>query len=150
MVQLAVNELGPTLSRLSGRPSIELRDIFKTFGEVQAVNGISLDVRQGEFLTLLGPSGCGKTTTLRMIGGFELPSSGEIFIERELRTRNGGRGQGRAADARPRRADYGAATACRGTQAGGALRRTAAAGGAGACPGQSSGSSPPGRTARRA
>ena len=74
-------ETEPT--RFSGRPSIELRDISKFFGEVPAVNGISLDVRQGEFLTLLGPSGCGKTTTLRMIGGFELPSSGEILIEGE-------------------------------------------------------------------
>ncbi|MCD6030400.1 MAG: spermidine/putrescine transporter ATP-binding protein, partial [Thermomicrobiales bacterium] len=57
--------------RVSGRSSIELREVSKFFGQVPAVNGISLDVRQGEFLTLLGPSGCGKTTTLRMIGGFE-------------------------------------------------------------------------------
>ena len=83
MAQTAVSDSAPPLSRLLGRPSIELRDVFKTFGEVRAVDGISLDVRQGEFLTLLGPSGCGKTTTLRMIGGFELPSSGEIFIEGE-------------------------------------------------------------------
>jgi spermidine/putrescine transport system ATP-binding protein len=83
MVQTAVSESAPPQSRLLGRPSIELRDVSKFFGEVQAVNAISLDVRQGEFLTLLGPSGCGKTTTLRMIGGFELPSSGEIFIEGE-------------------------------------------------------------------
>jgi spermidine/putrescine transport system ATP-binding protein len=69
--------------RVSGRSSIELREVIKFFGQVPAVNGISLDVRQGEFLTLLGPSGCGKTTTLRMIGGFELPSSGEILIEGE-------------------------------------------------------------------
>src|SRR5688500_5497141 len=77
--QVATNEG----TRLSGTPSIELRDVSKYFGQVPAVNGISLDVRQGEFLTLLGPSGCGKTTTLRMIGGFELPSSGEILIEGE-------------------------------------------------------------------
>ena len=70
-------------ARFSGNPSIELREISKYFGQVPAVNGISLDVRQGEFLTLLGPSGCGKTTTLRMIGGFELPSAGEILIEGE-------------------------------------------------------------------
>ena len=73
----------PSGARLLGRPSIELREIYKYFGDVPAVNGVSLDVRQGEFLTLLGPSGCGKTTTLRMIGGFELPSSGEICIEGE-------------------------------------------------------------------
>jgi spermidine/putrescine transport system ATP-binding protein len=76
-----------TLRASDGRhsrwPSIELRDVFKFFGDVAAVNGISLNVRQGEFLTLLGPSGCGKTTTLRMIGGFELPSAGEIMIEGE-------------------------------------------------------------------
>jgi spermidine/putrescine transport system ATP-binding protein len=70
-------------TRFSGQPSIELREIYKYFGDVPAVNGISLDVRQGEFLTLLGPSGCGKTTTLRMIGGFELPSAGEILIKGE-------------------------------------------------------------------
>src|SRR5512144_3150898 len=70
----------PSDARLLGRPSIELRDIFKYFGDVPAVNGVSLTVRQGEFLTLLGPSGCGKTTTLRMIGGFEEPSSGRVLI----------------------------------------------------------------------
>jgi spermidine/putrescine transport system ATP-binding protein len=70
-------------SRWTGRNSIELRDIYKFFGDVPAVNGVSLDVRQGEFLTLLGPSGCGKTTTLRMIGGFEFPSAGEILIDGE-------------------------------------------------------------------
>ena len=69
--------------RFGGTPSIELRDVSKFFGEVPAVSGVSLEVRQGEFLTLLGPSGCGKTTTLRMIGGFELPSAGEIVIEGE-------------------------------------------------------------------
>ncbi len=69
--------------RFGGTPSIELRDVSKFFGQVPAVSGISLEVRQGEFLTLLGPSGCGKTTTLRMIGGFELPSAGEIVIEGE-------------------------------------------------------------------
>ena len=65
------------------RPSIELREVYKFFGDVPAVNGVSLEVRQGEFLTMLGPSGCGKTTTLRMIGGFELPSAGEIVIDGE-------------------------------------------------------------------
>jgi spermidine/putrescine transport system ATP-binding protein len=65
---------------LTDQFSIQLRDLYKYFGETPAVNGVSLDVRDGEFLTLLGPSGCGKTTTLRMIGGFEHPSSGSIFI----------------------------------------------------------------------
>jgi len=60
--------------------AIELADVRKQFGAVVAVNGIDLNIRPGEFLTLLGPSGCGKTTTLRMIGGFEWPSSGSIRI----------------------------------------------------------------------
>ena len=65
--------------------AIELRSVTKRFpnpagGEVFAVNHISLEVRDGEFFSLLGPSGCGKTTTLRMIAGFELPSEGEIYI----------------------------------------------------------------------
>ena len=64
----------------SDATSIELRDLFKRFGDVVAVDGVSLSVAEGEFLTLLGPSGCGKTTTLRMIGGFELPSAGTIAI----------------------------------------------------------------------
>ncbi|MER3485129.1 MAG: spermidine/putrescine ABC transporter ATP-binding protein [Chloroflexota bacterium] len=63
-----------------GPPSVELRDVVKRFGDVVAVDHVSLEVRRGEFLTLLGPSGCGKTTTLRMIGGLELPSSGQILI----------------------------------------------------------------------
>jgi spermidine/putrescine transport system ATP-binding protein len=85
MMQTAVTEreTPPTADRRDGRPSIELREVSKFFGQVPAVSGVSLDVRQGEFLTLLGPSGCGKTTTLRMIGGFELPSAGEVFIEGE-------------------------------------------------------------------
>jgi spermidine/putrescine transport system ATP-binding protein len=61
--------------------SIELRDVRKAFGEFVAVAGVSLSVAKGEFLTLLGPSGCGKTTTLRMVGGFEFPTGGEIWID---------------------------------------------------------------------
>jgi len=60
--------------------AVELRQVTKKFGEVTAVNSISLKIRDGEFFSLLGPSGCGKTTTLRMIGGFEMPTSGEVFI----------------------------------------------------------------------
>lgn len=59
---------------------VELQDISKRFGEVTAVDSISLSVMGGEFLTLLGPSGCGKTTLLRMIAGFELPDSGRIVL----------------------------------------------------------------------
>jgi spermidine/putrescine transport system ATP-binding protein len=64
-------------------PSIELVGVGKRFGDVVAVDHISLSVAGGEFLTLLGPSGCGKTTTLRMIGGFELPTNGSLRIHGE-------------------------------------------------------------------
>ncbi len=59
---------------------IRLIDLEKCFGAIRAVDGVTLDVRQGEFFSLLGPSGCGKTTTLRMIGGFELPTGGRILL----------------------------------------------------------------------
>ena len=59
---------------------IRLVDLEKRFGAVRAVDGVSLDVRAGEFFSLLGPSGCGKTTTLRMIGGFEMPTAGRILL----------------------------------------------------------------------
>ena len=61
---------------------LELNEITKTFrGGVVAVDNISLNIREGEFLTMLGPSGCGKTTTLRMIGGFEYPDAGSILLD---------------------------------------------------------------------
>jgi spermidine/putrescine transport system ATP-binding protein len=59
---------------------VELRDITKRFGEVTAVDDLELQIRDGEFFSLIGPSGCGKTTTLRMIAGFEQPTEGEITI----------------------------------------------------------------------
>src|SRR5512143_3407239 len=59
---------------------VRVENVTKKFGEVTAVDALTLNVEQGEFLTLLGPSGCGKTTLLRMIAGFEEPSSGRIFI----------------------------------------------------------------------
>jgi spermidine/putrescine transport system ATP-binding protein len=62
-------------------PSVELDTVTKRFGELVAVDGLSLDLAAGEFFTLLGPSGCGKTTTLRMIAGFERPSEGTIRID---------------------------------------------------------------------
>jgi ABC-type Fe3+/spermidine/putrescine transport system ATPase subunit len=58
--------------------AISIRDVRKSFGDVHAVDGISLDIAEGEFLTLLGPSGCGKTTTMRMVAGFEEPDEGTI------------------------------------------------------------------------
>jgi spermidine/putrescine transport system ATP-binding protein len=63
-----------------GAPEIRLIDLEKRFGDVRAVDGVSIDIAPGEFFSLLGPSGCGKTTTLRMIGGFELPTGGRILL----------------------------------------------------------------------
>src|SRR3990170_1081052 len=60
--------------------SITLRGLVKRFGSVAAVRQLSLEIQEGELITLLGPSGCGKTTTLRMIGGFEVPDAGEILF----------------------------------------------------------------------
>ena len=61
-------------------PEIQLIGLEKRFREVRAVDGVSLEIHSGEFFSLLGPSGCGKTTTLRMIGGFELPTGGRILL----------------------------------------------------------------------
>ncbi|MCL2841226.1 MAG: ABC transporter ATP-binding protein [Defluviitaleaceae bacterium] len=59
---------------------IELKGVSKLFGKQTVLNHVDLYIRQNEFVTLLGPSGCGKTTTLRIIGGFEQPSSGDVFF----------------------------------------------------------------------
>ncbi len=69
------------------RPLIEIRNLSKTFGSEIAVNEVSLDIYDKEFLVLLGPSGCGKTTLLRMIGGFENPTTGEIRMDGQDLTR---------------------------------------------------------------
>ena len=61
-------------------PALRLSGVRKAFGATPAVDGISLDVRAGEFLTLLGPSGCGKTTTLNLVAGFEQPDAGSIEL----------------------------------------------------------------------
>ncbi len=63
---------------------IELIDVKKVYdGDTVAVENFNLQVKKGEFVTFLGPSGCGKTTTLRMIAGFELPTSGQILLDGE-------------------------------------------------------------------
>ena len=62
---------------------IKIRNLTKTFGAVRGVDDISLDIEEGEFVTLLGPSGCGKSTLLRMIGGFEEPTYGRIVLDGE-------------------------------------------------------------------
>ena len=68
--------------------AVEVREVTKRFpgpaggtgSEVTAVDDVTLQIRDGEFFSMLGPSGCGKTTTLRMIAGFEHPTTGEIYI----------------------------------------------------------------------
>ena len=60
---------------------IELKDISKSFGDTEVLHHINLYIRKCEFVTLLGPSGCGKTTLLRLLGGFETPTSGQIFFD---------------------------------------------------------------------
>jgi spermidine/putrescine transport system ATP-binding protein len=64
----------------SAVPDVELRGVTKHYGEVLASDNVSLQVRKGEFFSLLGPSGCGKTTCLRMIAGFEDPDSGTVHL----------------------------------------------------------------------
>src|SRR6188472_4233892 len=60
--------------------AISLEDVGKRFGDVVAVRETNLDIRDGEFFSMLGPSGCGKTTTLRMIAGFEVPDEGRVLL----------------------------------------------------------------------
>ncbi|MBE5781475.1 MAG: ABC transporter ATP-binding protein [Clostridiales bacterium] len=60
---------------------LELKDITKSFDNVQVLKDIDLTVHEGEFVTLLGPSGCGKTTTLRIIAGLEFPDGGQVLLE---------------------------------------------------------------------
>ncbi len=79
---MATEEHQEGLSAEAGeRPSVELENVTKQFDDVIAVDDLSLELRQGEFFTLLGPSGCGKTTTLRMIAGFEQPTAGRVLID---------------------------------------------------------------------
>src|SRR3954447_25250314 len=69
----------------SGTPDVRLDRVTKRFDDVVAVDDLSLEIPRGSFFALLGPSGCGKTTTLRMIGGFEQPTSGAIYLrDREV------------------------------------------------------------------
>jgi spermidine/putrescine transport system ATP-binding protein len=64
------------------KPSLlSVRDATRTFGSFQALQSVNFDVAAGEFFSLLGPSGCGKTTLLRLIGGFDLPTSGSIWLD---------------------------------------------------------------------
>ncbi len=66
--------------RESAPPAVRLTGLVKRYGEVLAVDGVDLEIRDGEFFSMLGPSGSGKTTTLRMIAGFETPTSGSVEL----------------------------------------------------------------------
>ena len=68
-------------AQASGTPFLRLSAVVKKFGDAVAVNGVSLDIAKGEMFALLGSSGCGKSTRLRMLGGFEQPTSGQILLE---------------------------------------------------------------------
>ncbi len=70
----------PGASSTESQLDVELRKVFKVFSGETAVRGVDLEIKQGEFFSILGPSGCGKTTTLRLIAGFESPSAGEVLI----------------------------------------------------------------------
>ncbi|MEB3829937.1 ABC transporter ATP-binding protein [Phormidium sp. CCY1219] len=79
MFQTATTHL-PDATGTDALFDVELRKVFKVFDGETAVRAVDLQVRRGEFFSILGPSGCGKTTMLRLIGGFETPSAGEVLI----------------------------------------------------------------------
>src|SRR5262245_56871884 len=70
-----------TTQALPERPAIRIRDLHKRFGELTAIDGVSLDIAHGEFFMIVGPSGCGKTTLLRILAGLDSVTSGTIEIE---------------------------------------------------------------------
>ncbi|MBQ5580604.1 MAG: ATP-binding cassette domain-containing protein, partial [Clostridia bacterium] len=63
---------------------ITLKDICVAFDGETILNNLNLDIKDGEFVTILGPSGCGKTTTLRIIAGFQEPDSGEVIFDNQV------------------------------------------------------------------
>jgi putrescine transport system ATP-binding protein len=64
----------------TAKPLVRFENVVKAFGDTRAVDGVTLDIHEREFFCLLGPSGCGKTTLMRMLGGFEAPTSGRILL----------------------------------------------------------------------
>lgn len=67
----------------SQQPMVELQDIYKNYGEVEVLKGISATIAKGELLTFVGPSGCGKTTLLRIVGGFTSATAGRVILDGE-------------------------------------------------------------------
>jgi NitT/TauT family transport system ATP-binding protein len=81
MLTEAANIRRPDAAVAAGRPAIRIRDLVKTFGELVAVDHVSLDIVPGEFFMIVGPSGCGKTTLLRILAGLESATSGTIEVD---------------------------------------------------------------------
>ncbi len=79
---MAIDSAAPhaVLESPTAVPAVTLESLEKTFGDVVAVEGINLEIADGEFFSMLGPSGSGKTTTLRLIAGFELPTAGRVLL----------------------------------------------------------------------
>ncbi len=77
----AIFRLRPEEGKTMEEILLSIRNITKNFGEGNVLSGVSLDVRRGEFVTLLGASGCGKTTTLRIVSGLEMPDEGEVILD---------------------------------------------------------------------
>src|SRR5437016_8414352 len=65
----------------TARPAIRIRDLYKRFGQLTAVDGVSVDIARGEFFMIVGPSGCGKTTLIRILAGLEEASAGTFEID---------------------------------------------------------------------
>ncbi|WP_369721465.1 ABC transporter ATP-binding protein [Bradyrhizobium sp. LLZ17] len=76
----AVASAGGDVHPAADQPLLRIEGVAKTFGSFRAVDGVTLDIKAGEFFALLGPSGCGKTTLLRMLAGFEAPDEGRILL----------------------------------------------------------------------
>src|SRR5215813_11456173 len=121
--------------------TVEYRDVYRVFGPTSALAGFSLRIEPGELLALLGPSGCGKTTALRILAGFDRPTSGELLID----GRNVAAAPSRRRTARPRRPRR-----ARQEVPAPALRRAAATCRAGPCAGDLAARAAAGRTALRA
>jgi len=79
--QPAITQYAAQAGAAAADPVAEFRSVSKSFAEVLAAQDLNLAIARGEFLSFLGPSGCGKTTALRMLAGFEAPSSGEVLID---------------------------------------------------------------------